>query len=227
VVLVVGLLAAASAIASGIARGSPGGGDSRFREVSSRTTPVWLFYGVIVMLFACWLIAPRAQLQAEARRRRTARRTCTDACDFRSGVWMQTLLRDPRPASCTLHHFQFLVLFIATVILEIDHQLRRAEFLHGRVPGVCRPDIFGIVFIPASCGPSAAATSSGLSHHIKTSPGRADPRHSSSSGSPVPRRGLCIAEGTPSFEAWSLVGYRIGDSWTDGRRHALNHHRAM
>src|SRR6185312_7984659 len=44
--------------------------------------------------------------------------------DFRAGVWMQTLLRNP--AAGLMHsciYFGFLWLFIATVVLELDHQL--------------------------------------------------------------------------------------------------------
>ena len=53
--------------------------------------------------------------------------------DFRAGVWMQTLLRDP--AAGVMHsciYFGFIGLFMATVILEIDHQLPGSlKFLHG------------------------------------------------------------------------------------------------
>src|SRR4029079_18348116 len=70
---------------------------------------------------------------------------------FRSGVWMQTLLRDP--AAGVMHsmiYFGFLVLFVATVVLEIDHQLPdSAKFLHGRVyEGYsATADVAGVVFV--------------------------------------------------------------------------------
>ena len=44
--------------------------------------------------------------------------------DFRAGVWMQTLLRDP--AAGLMHsciYFGFLCAVHRTVMLEIDHQL--------------------------------------------------------------------------------------------------------
>ena len=75
-----------------------------------------------------------------ARRRRT---TPTNAKrrfgDFRAGVYMQTLLRDP--AAGLMHsmiYFGFLVLLGVTTVLEIDHQLPAdLKFLHGvDVPGV-------------------------------------------------------------------------------------------
>ena len=72
--------------------------------------------------------------------------------DFRSGVWMQTLLRDP--AAGVMHsciYFGFVGLFIATVILELDHQLPGSlKFLHGQhVRGLClrRPISPGVVFV--------------------------------------------------------------------------------
>jgi Fe-S oxidoreductase len=71
--------------------------------------------------------------------------------DFRRGVWMRTLLRDP--AAGVMHsfiYFGFLVLFIATVLLEIDHQLPDSlKFLHGRTyQGYAfMADLFGLVFV--------------------------------------------------------------------------------
>ena len=55
--------------------------------------------------------------------------------DFRAGVYMQTLLRDP--AAGVMHsliYFSFLVLFAVTTILEINHQAPEDwKFLHGDV----------------------------------------------------------------------------------------------
>ena len=55
--------------------------------------------------------------------------------DFRAGVYMQTLLRDP--AAGVMHsliYFSFLILLGVTTTLEIDHQLPNgAKFLHGGV----------------------------------------------------------------------------------------------
>ena len=71
--------------------------------------------------------------------------------DFRAGVWMRTLLRDP--AAGVMHsfiYFGFLVLFIVTVLLEIDHQLPDSlKFLHGRTYQAYAfiGDLFGLVFL--------------------------------------------------------------------------------
>ena len=64
------------------------------------------------------------------------RRTSSGASrDFRAGVYMQTLLRDP--AAGVMHsliYFSFLILLGVTTVLEIDHQMpESAKFLHGGV----------------------------------------------------------------------------------------------
>ena len=53
--------------------------------------------------------------------------------DFRAGVYMQTLLRDPVAGVMhSLIYVGFLVLTAVTAVLEIDHQLPDdAKFLHG------------------------------------------------------------------------------------------------
>src|SRR5207248_3369834 len=54
--------------------------------------------------------------------------------DFRTGVYMQTLLRDPAAGIMhSLLYFGFLGLFIVTLISQIQDQLPRSlKFLHGR-----------------------------------------------------------------------------------------------
>src|SRR5262249_41443697 len=144
VVVAVGVLAALGALASGIV--------PRVTEWNDHSTvsrrvfgdvpdPVyWTFYaGIALMLLAVtWLAWARGR--DYERRQPDARRTTKANAhlrmrDFRSGVWMQTLLRDP--AAGVMHsfiYFGFLVLFAATVILEIDHQMPEdLKFLHGDV----------------------------------------------------------------------------------------------
>ena len=55
--------------------------------------------------------------------------------DFRSGVYMRTLVREPGAGIMhSLIYFSFLVLLAVTTTLEIDHQLpESAKFLHGGV----------------------------------------------------------------------------------------------
>jgi Fe-S oxidoreductase/nitrate reductase gamma subunit len=69
------------------------------------------------------------------RRRITLKNAKRRAGDFRAGVYMQTLLRDP--AAGVMHsliYFSFLVLWCVTTILEINHQVPEDwKFLHGDV----------------------------------------------------------------------------------------------
>ncbi|HUP75062.1 MAG TPA: heterodisulfide reductase-related iron-sulfur binding cluster [Acidimicrobiales bacterium] len=55
--------------------------------------------------------------------------------DFRAGVYMQTLLREPAAGIMhSLIYFSFLILLAVTTTLEIDHQMpESAKFLHGGV----------------------------------------------------------------------------------------------
>src|SRR5436309_898185 len=71
--------------------------------------------------------------------------------DFRAGVWMQTLLRDPAAGIMhSLLYFGFVWLFIATVLLEANHQFPPSmKFLHGQVYEAysLTADIAGIAFL--------------------------------------------------------------------------------
>ena len=100
----------------------------------------WAFYlTAATMLFICaWLVSLRVrnyERGAPDDRRTTKKNLHRRMRDFRAGVWMQTLLRDP--AAGIMHcliYFGFMWLFIATVILEIDHQLPdNLKFLHGGI----------------------------------------------------------------------------------------------
>src|SRR5947208_5773806 len=53
--------------------------------------------------------------------------------DYRAGVYMRTLLRDPAAGAMhSLIYFGFLVLLAVTATLEIDHQAPESlKFLHG------------------------------------------------------------------------------------------------
>ena len=55
--------------------------------------------------------------------------------DFRAGVYMKTLLRDPAAGIMhSLIYFSFLILLAVTTVLEINHQLPEGlKFLHGGV----------------------------------------------------------------------------------------------
>jgi Fe-S oxidoreductase/nitrate reductase gamma subunit len=99
---------------------------------------VAFYTAVATMLFICaWLASIRVRNYERGRpddRRTTKKNAKRRFEDFRAGVYMQTLLRDP--AAGAMHTFLyvgFLGLFMATVISELNHQLPGSwQFLNGR-----------------------------------------------------------------------------------------------
>jgi Fe-S oxidoreductase/nitrate reductase gamma subunit len=69
------------------------------------------------------------------RRKTTTKNAKRRFGDFRAGVYMQTLLRDPAAGIMhSLIYFSFLVLWCVTTVLEINHQVPESwKFLHGDV----------------------------------------------------------------------------------------------
>ena len=231
-VLGIGVLAALFTIASGILPRLTGWEESSSisREVFGGVPdPIyWLFYTTVpvVLLICAWLIALRVQNYERGRpddRRTTKANAHHRLADFRSGVWMRTLLRDP--AAGVMHsfiYFGFLVLLAATIILEIDHQLPDdLKFLHGDVyqAYAATADIFGVVFV---VGILWAIGRRYLQRpyriRIKTKPEDAV----------ILTTFLVIGltgffteafrlaeQATPSFERWSLVGYPLGQLFED------------
>jgi Fe-S oxidoreductase/nitrate reductase gamma subunit len=99
-----------------------------------------LFYVVLPILFltGAWLFAQRVKNWERGQpdnRATTTKNVGRRMRDFRAGVYMQTLLRDPAAGLMhSLLYFGFIGLFAVTTTLEIDHQLpKSAKFLHGRV----------------------------------------------------------------------------------------------
>ncbi|HVX19031.1 MAG TPA: heterodisulfide reductase-related iron-sulfur binding cluster [Acidimicrobiales bacterium] len=97
-----------------------------------------VFYIVIPLMFlyGAVLFANRVknwQRGGPDRRATTRHNAERRVRDLRSGVYMQTLLRDP--AAGVMHsmiYFSFLVLVAVTTVLEINHQMpRSAKFLYG------------------------------------------------------------------------------------------------
>ena len=159
-VLVVGVLVAIGTLVSGIAPRITEWADestvSREPFIDVPDAVYWAFY-VTAGDHALRLRVAGEPAGAQLRARRPDDRRTTKKNlhrrmrDFRAGVWMQTLLRDP--AAGVMHsfiYFGFLWLFIATVVLEIDHQLPdNLKFLHGGVyEGYAfAADLAGVVFI--------------------------------------------------------------------------------
>ncbi|MGI8710699.1 MAG: heterodisulfide reductase-related iron-sulfur binding cluster [Acidimicrobiales bacterium] len=97
------------------------------------------FYVVIpaVIVYGSVMFANRVknwQRGGPDRRATTAKNAKRRFEDFRAGVYMQTLLRDPAAGLMhSLIYFSFLILLAVTIILEIDHLMpQSAKFLHGR-----------------------------------------------------------------------------------------------
>jgi hypothetical protein len=133
IVLTVGVLLAVFVIASGIAPALTGWKDDSGvqREVFVNVnTPIKVaFYASVatMLLIVAWLTSLRVRNYERGRpddRRTTKKNVHKRARDFRAGVWMQTLLRDP--AAGVMHsflYFGFVVLFMVTVVSEVDHQM--------------------------------------------------------------------------------------------------------
>src|SRR5262245_999749 len=112
------------------------------REVFGNIPSAWklVFYTAIVVTFV-WIGTQFAdrfrnwERGAPDRRALTSRNAKRRLGDFRAGVYMQTLLRDPAAGLMhSLIYFSFIVLFAVTTVLEINHQLPEdAKFLHGDV----------------------------------------------------------------------------------------------
>jgi len=147
--------------------------------------------------------------------------------DFRAGVWMRTLLRDPAAGIMhSLLYFGFLWLFMATVILEVNHQVPEAlKFLHGDVYRAysLTSDVAGVAFLT---GVTWAAIRRYLfpPYRIWT---KTKPEDAWILGTfaligvtGFLTEGLRIAEtGRPEFEKWSVVGWPISavvDGWSAG-----------
>jgi Fe-S oxidoreductase/nitrate reductase gamma subunit len=98
------------------------------------------FYTIVpvLLVWGAWQFSLRVQNWERGgpdRRRTTPKNVKRRLADFRAGVYMRTLLRDP--AAGIMHsmiYFGFLILLGVTTVLEVDHQLPEdLKFLHGTV----------------------------------------------------------------------------------------------
>jgi Fe-S oxidoreductase/nitrate reductase gamma subunit len=111
------------------------------REVFGNVPSAWkaVFYTVIplVIVYGAIIFGQRVknwQRGAPDDRGTTRANVARRLADFRAGVYMQTLLRDP--AAGVMHsliYFNFLILLAVTTVLEINHQVPSGmKFLHGQ-----------------------------------------------------------------------------------------------
>jgi len=112
------------------------------REVFGNIPSAWklAFYTVfpIIILYGAIAFGNRVknwQRGNPDNRRTTAKNVKRRMADFRAGVYMQTLLRDPAAGIMhSLIYFSFLILLAVTTVLEINHQVPESwKFLHGDV----------------------------------------------------------------------------------------------
>jgi Fe-S oxidoreductase/nitrate reductase gamma subunit len=112
------------------------------REVFGNIPSSWklVFYTVfpVLIVYGGVLFSQRVrnwERGAPDNRRTTKRNVGRRLKDFRAGVYMQTLLRDPAAGIMhSLIYFSFLILFAVTVVLEVNHQVPESwKFLHGDV----------------------------------------------------------------------------------------------
>ena len=156
-----------------------------------------------------------------AKRRTTAKNAKRRAEDLRSGLYMQTLLRD---AGAGLMHsmiyFGFLVLMGVTTILEVDHQLPEdLKFLHGRTYQAYSfvGDAAGVVF---TLGIVWAIVRRYIQRPYRIRI-KSKPEHAVILATFLVigvtgflAEGFRIAhEGTPSYERWSFVGYPLAQAF--------------
>jgi Fe-S oxidoreductase/nitrate reductase gamma subunit len=151
------------------------------------------------------------------RRRTTTKNVKRRLADFRAGVYMQTLLRDP--AAGIMHsmiYFGFLVLLGVTTTLEIDHQLpESAKFLHGDVYLAYSfiADLAGVVFLVGIVW-AILRRYVQRPYRIRI---KSKPEHAVILGtfflmgvSGFVAEGFRIAlYGRPGYERWSFVGYPL------------------
>ncbi len=181
-----------------------------------------IFYSVIPVLLVAgaWLFSLRVRNWTRGgpddratRRDNVGRRLK----DFRSGVWMQTLLRDPAAGAMhSMIYFGFLVLLAVTTTLEVDHQMPPdLKFLHGTAYQAFAfvGDAAGLVFMIGVCWAIYRRYIQRV-YRIRI---KSKPEHGVILGTffllgltgfttEIFRIAL---DGRPEFERWSFIGYPL------------------
>jgi Fe-S oxidoreductase/nitrate reductase gamma subunit len=197
------------------------------------------FYTVvpIVLLYGAWNFSLRVRNWERGqpdRRPTTTKNLHRRLRDFRAGVLMQTLLRDPAAGLMhSLLYFGFLVLLGVTTVTEIDHQLPDdLKFLHGSVyEGFAFVgDLGGVVFL--------AGVLWAIGRRYIQRPYRirikSRPEHALILGvfaaiaiSGFATEAFRIAlDGRPDFEQWAFVGYPLS-SLVDGMDDLAGWHQVL
>jgi Fe-S oxidoreductase/nitrate reductase gamma subunit len=144
IVIGIGIAIAAGTILSGIASATLGWTDDHevqrkvFINVPSGVKLAFYTIAPILLVYGAVLFSQRVrnwERGAPDRRATTKKNLGRRLKDFRAGVYMQTLLRDPAAGIMhSLIYFSFLVLLAVTATLEINHLAPESlKFLNGRV----------------------------------------------------------------------------------------------
>ncbi len=244
--IIIGLAFAVVTIGSGIA-----GAALAFHDHSSESRPVFgnipdalqvAFYTVIPILIVigAFQFANRMKNWERGKpdnRATTPKNVKRRLGDFRAGVYMQTLLREPAAGIMhSLIYFSFLILLGVTTTLEVDHQMpESAKFLHGGAYEgfAATGDIAGLMLVVGVVwaivrryGPRRMRP-----YRIRI---KSKPEHAIILGTflLIGLTGFAAEmfrialQGRPSFEKWSIVGYPLS-SLVDGSSHLAGWHQAM
>jgi Fe-S oxidoreductase len=186
---------------------------SAWKAVFYTVLPVVIVYGAVVF---SWRVR-NWERGAPDDRRTTRGNVGRRLADFRAGVYMQTLLRDPVAGVMhSLIYFSFLVLLAVTTVLEIDHQLpESAKFLHGDVylGYSLVADVAGALFV-IGVGWAIVRRYVLRPYRIRI---KSRPEHAvilgtllaigvTGFGAEAYRIAL---DGRPGFEKWSIIGYPL------------------
>jgi Fe-S oxidoreductase/nitrate reductase gamma subunit len=186
---------------------------SAWKAVFYTVIPVLVVYGAMVFSWRVRNWERGGPDDRSTTRRNVARRLG----DFRAGVYMQTLLRDPAAGLMhSLIYFNFLILFAVTIVLEIDHQLpESAKFLHGDVyRGYSLVgDVAGALFVVGVLW-AIARRYVQRPYRIRI---KSRPEHAVILGTllAIGLTGLgteafrIAHDGRPDFERWSVIGYPL------------------
>ncbi|MDQ1436384.1 MAG: hypothetical protein QOK43_13 [Acidimicrobiaceae bacterium] len=198
-----------------------------------------LFYTILPVLFVggSWLFAQRVRNWERGQpddRRTTKKNVGRRMADFRAGVYMRTLMRDPAAGLMhSLIYFGFLVLLAVTTVDEINHLLPTgAKFLHGTTyqAYAAVADVAGVAF---TLGIVWAAFRRYIQRpyrlKIKTRPedGVILGTFFLIGVTGFFTEALRIAlVGRPGFEKWAFVGYPMS-GWFDGMSRLATVHQVL
>jgi Fe-S oxidoreductase len=195
---------------------------SAWKAVFYTVLPVVIVYGAVVF---SWRVR-NWERGGPDDRRTTRANVGRRLADFRAGVYMQTLLRDPVAGVMhSLIYFSFLVLLAVTTVLEINHQLpESAKFLHGDVyRGYSLvADVAGALFV-VGVGWAIVRRYVVRPYRIRI---KSRPEHAvilgtllaiGITGFGAEAYRIALA-GRPDFEKWSVIGYPLSGLIDDSGR---------